>query len=530
MKVLLFAPYAKVWQHVVLESQLERLLTGLGHEVIIVQCFESFISFCHMHESSGLKVGSSLSERKEICGSCSNNALAGQKKSSVRQKLIEYVQEQDKHQIEKFVNNLNNSNLEVLSFDGYPVGKIALAEIVLRYKKRDFKLSPDQFEHFKKILENIITTILAGKRLLSSIQPDVVLGLNPGYAVPASFYRLAMTLGFRTLYLAGGPSIDDLSKSVTLWDFQKYGMANPAKEIWDHNNYVPTRKDCKKVKLYFKKLRSSKLAWTYSSAPKKLSSREFFKIPKESKLFLLAMNSFDEVIALGLLDNGHQIRFQSGVFQTQIEWVQFTKNYFRDNPNDYLIIRPHPREMPNKREGQISESAHEWKNFLLHKPNNVIIDSPELGFSIYDHFDDIDALITGWSSTAIEAMHLGIPVITYDSKLPGFPSALAYSGRSREDYVSNLDKILKSTPRINPSQSESWLAFHNYAGSIYLGGGLLDRYPFNLITRGSLLHRALAKLIPSAVQKLDMLMPASRQDQELLGSIITGKLDNLYIR
>ena len=90
----------------------------------------------------------------------------------------------------------------------------------MRYKKRDFQLSSEQFEHFKKILENVITTILSGERLLRTIEPDVILGLNPGYAVPASFYKLAMTLGFRTLYLDGGPSIDDLSKSVTLWDFQ----------------------------------------------------------------------------------------------------------------------------------------------------------------------------------------------------------------------------------------------------------------------------------------------------------------------
>ena len=145
MKVLLFAPYAKVWQHVILESQLERLLTQLGHEVIIVQCFESFISFCHMHESSGLKVDSSLSERKEICRSCTKNGLAGQRKFSVRQKLIEYAQEQDKLRIEKFVDDINNSNLELLNFDGQPVGKIALSEIVLRYKKRDFQLSPEQF-------------------------------------------------------------------------------------------------------------------------------------------------------------------------------------------------------------------------------------------------------------------------------------------------------------------------------------------------------------------------------------------------
>lgn len=528
MRVLIFAPYAKVWPHVVLESQLERMLKKLGHEVLMVNCFESFISFCHMHESSGLKIDSNIVERKRVCESCIKNSITGRGPANPAAMINDYRQEGDEREIQEFIKKVANLKLDELLFHDLYVGKMALAEVVLRYKKRDIQLTSDEFEHFKKILENVLTVILLGERLLLADKPDVVLGLNAGYAVPSAFYKLSMALGFRTLYLAGGPSIDDLSKSIVSWDFRKFGYTNPGKDLWIHTDYAPTSIEKRKIKRYFKKLRASKLAWTYSSAPNKISSKEFFNIPSDSKIFLLAMNSFDEVTALGLLDEEFKTNFQSKVFVNQIEWVKYTIDYFRANPALTLIIRPHPREMPNKREDQLAESAYEWKKFLSNKPDNVIIDHPELRFSIFDHFRSIDALITGWSSTAIEAMHEGIPVITYDSSLTGFPSTLTYTGTSRAEYISNIDLVARTCPRIDPSQSESWLSFHHYAGSIHLGGGLTDRPLFSQILKGSLMHRVILRLFPSMLRKLDIFMPVSHKNDVALDKLVRGVTETLY--
>ena len=529
MKILFFSPYSLIWPDVVQENQLTVILRKLGHEVKSIHCNKFFAKLCHMHESAGLEVNSPLSQKDNLCKSCIQNAnLYLGKTNEKKINLSNFRYSKDSEKVKSFISELENSNLELVQFQGITVGKFVLSEIILRHKKRSVILSEDEFQLFKEILENCVSLVLASQNLLELHKPDIVMSYNPQYAMQSTFLAVAKSHSIRTLLLDGGPAINKLGTHTIIWDFAVHGYRNPAKQIWMLNSINPTKNEIELINNYYREVKDAKLAWVYSSSPKGLSTREFFQVPKTSKLFLLAMNSYDEVLGSGLLDEKFKKSHESIVFRNQIEWIKFTIEYFRRTPNSFLIIRPHPRELPNKREGKTAESVRDWMALSKNLPDNVVFDTPDLGFSIYDHFDEIDILLTGWSSTSLDALYHDIPVITYDAELLGYPSSLVITGRSIREYESNLYESMSKELKVNNREVLEWLVFYFFRGNIELGGGIKSRKPLSWFGKSSFFMRLITKLIPIPLQKLDLILSPKTKRHDKLNELLYGVRTNLY--
>jgi hypothetical protein len=98
------------------------------------------------------------------------------------------------------------------------------------------------------------------------------------------------------------------------------------------------------------------------------------------------------------------------------------------------------------------------------------------GIAIPDLLKEIDVFITGWSSTALEALDQGIPTLSYDSNLLGFPSDLVLSGTSRLEYLNNLDKCrtLERSETLK-TKADNWLIHIMVRGSEKVGGRIFEK-------------------------------------------------------
>jgi hypothetical protein len=187
------------------------------------------------------------------------------------------------------------------------------------------------------------------------------------------------------------------------------------------------------------------------------------------------LSSSDEYLAA--VQSGHFPNLNSNrkVFADQTEWIKFLLSTIPHLPNITLVIRPHPREYPNKREKFPSEQSVKWDQMFRDLPDRVVLDHPSRMFPLPDYWNDISVLTTGWSSTAIEAVSEGIPAVLYDKNLPLYPHNLVTAGDSAEEYLQNLKEALDSdVSREEMSNVMRWLWLSNFGGAIKLRGGMME--------------------------------------------------------
>jgi hypothetical protein len=229
------------------------------------------------------------------------------------------------------------------------------------------------------------------------------------------------------------------------------------------------------------------------------------------------MNSSDEVLAARISETYPESRYKSKVFSSQQIWIQHLFDFYRNKKDFFVVIRMHPREFPNKRETITAEQLEVWEEIFRVLPMNFRIDTPADNFSIYDYFDHVQFITTGWSSVALEALFNEIPVVTYDQDLLGYPPELVVTGSTVTEYLHNLE--IAETLGRDPTLRENvlrWVVFSYFRGGIRLGGGLQD-LPSRTTSRvlgifGRLLNRGVNQIFARRVKFLDIHIPRQKMD------------------
>lgn len=115
-----------------------------------------------------------------------------------------------------------------------------------------------------------------------------------------------------------------------------------------------------------------------------------------------------------------------------------------------------------------------WVALLKDLPSNVFLNHPDQKISIYELFEEVDVVVTGWSSVGIEAAARNVKLITYDSSLPGYPANIGLTGATEEEYFSNLEFALACRDSINYRDNAlKWLDLVMNVGTTRLGGRFL---------------------------------------------------------
>lgn len=463
LDLLFFTPHAALWPHTVPEAYLARALAECGHNVSYVSCGKAQ-TYCAPMTAYRLEPGCDVTSAQRICSRCNTG--------------IKSIQSTYGFPVEVLASYLNEKAIAILeamaavaveekSLDteylGVKVGRLALYEFTLAHKKMTTELSESQWREYQVYLANALRTLHGFSRHLEKHRPDVVVSFSPQYSNINSCMQYAISLGIRVLFIESGTNLAHRLGTMRVWDWRVHKLVNPALTYWNESAEHPvTLVTAAKVIAHFEQLLSGH-HFAVFSAPYAGSGgvRQRWNARPEQKILLMTLSSYDEAYAALLIEAFPYEKVFSDVFRTQAEWVKGTIAWVAKRPDLFLVIRVHPRDFPNKREVLRSEQSFMLDGLLEKVPNNVHVNWPGEGVSLYELLEDTDVVLTGWSVTAMEALVLGIPVVTYDSNLPSYPRDIQYTGRSESEYYANIERALFDGWRIeNAVHGFRWLAYN----------------------------------------------------------------------
>ena len=137
------------------------------------------------------------------------------------------------------------------------------------------------------------------------------------------------------------------------------------------------------------------------------------------------------------------LRPKNLLFKEQVDWVRELVQWAEKRQDVFLLIRPHPRELPNKREGQRSQHVERLTATLAEVPSNVRVNWPSDNISIYDLALETDLLLNSWSAVGTELLLYGVPVVLYSDELALYNSSLNTLAKTQEEYFAAIDRCLK---------------------------------------------------------------------------------------
>lgn len=111
-----------------------------------------------------------------------------------------------------------------------------------------------------------------------------------------------------------------------------------------------------------------------------------------------------------------------GPYRTQLEFTTYLLVEAASHPEVGFVIRLHPRMAANKRDHFESEEHLRYKSLLagLNVPENVLVLYGDSKISSYFVISESDLVVISWSTIGLEALLLGVPVIS------AFPCYLMY--------------------------------------------------------------------------------------------------------
>lgn len=463
MNLLFFTPHAALWPHTAPEAYLARALAECGHKISYLTCGKAQ-TYCAPMTARRLAPGCTAEESARICSDCKAgaNAIARVYRFPV-DALVHYLSEEDFSKFELMAAEAVAAKSLDTEYLGVKVGRVALYEFTLAHKKMSTELNEWQWREYHFYLANALRTLQGFARYLERNRPEVILTFSPQYSNINSAMQYAISQGVKVLFIESGTNLAHRLGTMRVWDWRVHKLVNPALTYWDRSELNPvTPYSAGKVTGHFEQLLSGQ-HFAVFSAPYAGSSgvRQRWNIKPEQKILLMTLSSYDEAYAALLVDGFPHKKVFSDVFRTQAEWIKATTEWVAMRPDLFLVIRVHPRDFPNKRETFRSEQSFMLEDLLEQMPQNVHVNWPAEGVSLYELLEDTDTILTGWSVTAMEALALGIPVVTYDANLPSYPRDIQYTGRSESEYFANIDHALADGWRLeNVINGFRWLAYN----------------------------------------------------------------------
>jgi hypothetical protein len=465
-KILIANPFSGIWLHSLPEAYLINHLSS-EYEIYKLVCDGIFQEHCTVMESCGIKIEDNCKIKNKICKDCkiTNKLLVNNFKfTSIN--IVDFISNEDKITIDKLLTNFNFTEIINFKIEDIEIGKISLYEILLKFKKTNFEFNEYEEKYFRQYFKSTLLSYFAIKRIMKVINFNFIISYSPQYSIPGICLAYANKIGLKTYFIEGSSNIFDRYKSVRIWNWDKYGLVNPALRFWKNRNlFKLSNKSYSKAYKHAKALIEGTSFSVYSEPPNGVFDIfEYYKIPKNTKILLATMSSYDEVFSAFVINKFPKSKYVSTVYNNQFEWILDTINFVSTIENVYLIVRVHPRTFSNKRENVISKESNDLINIFNNLPDNVKINWPSEKISLYDMLPQVYTLVTAWSATSIEALYFGIPVVSYDQNLPSFPNDIHYTGTSKFEYYNNINKVLNENKNrgLNTKNALDWWAFNSF--------------------------------------------------------------------
>jgi hypothetical protein len=455
----------------------------------------------------------SKEERLKVCDRCrSDDRLLRRAFNLQGPTLSEILTPEDRAEVEQILKTVRRSDFERLECDDVPVGRVALYQLILHHKKFDTVLNDVEWSHYLVELRNTLLSLKATRLLVDRYQPDRILSYNGLYAVNRVAALFAETKGIPCYYLHAGPSMHNRLQRLTIGRGNTFSHVPRLLEQWPRFEDRPcSRQQLSRATDHLLELFRGQIIFAYSpmKSAKHFDARQFFSVKSGQKMLVATMSSPDEYLAAILV--GAKKPWGKLLFESQIEWIKALVAFAETRPDVFLVIRVHPREFPNRRDQKKSQHAQELESVFVSLPDNVIVNWPSDGVSVYDLADQTDVFLNAWSSTGREMAMLGLPVVIYSSELPLYPTGLNYLGETHESYFRAIDEALKDGWNLERARlAYRWAAFEFVRATVDISDSYSEVESAARPLSQKILDRLRRRIDPDFVKHRDILQRSAK--------------------
>lgn len=442
-RVLFFSPHAGIWVHAFPEALVADAVRKTGGEVVYVTCGGALSSFCVTMAAHGLRPSSDAAKKAAICRMCRRNRDLVRFSFGFRSYDFESkLTAADEARIQGLVGEARREDVASFVVDGVRVGQAALYEYLIENKRAGGVLDEAEWSEFRPRLVNVLRSLVAARKIIEAENPTRIAAYNTLYSVNAMWRALADERGIPMFVLHAGPSLARRLQTMLIARDSTTRATYRLVDAWPAHANVPcTPAELAAVTDHFCEVLAGTNVFSYSAPKSHGEWRARFGIRSDQQLLVATMSSYDEYVAARAV--GEQPDESGLLFATQIEWIRALVEWIRDKPDRFLLVRVHPREFPNKREGVKSEHAQMLERALVGLPDNVRVNWPADALSLYDIAEHADVFLNAWSSAGKEMTLLGRPVVVYCPSLLMYAPAINYVGETNETYFAAIEAALR---------------------------------------------------------------------------------------
>ena len=533
MTLVFFSPYSAIWKHSEIELSFLRKVSSSHVDSIFLSCRGLYSSFCNSMSAFGLSENSSTEAKMSICNICKKNSNFKEKINLNLKYIEDYIENNENDLVNDFMNTVNKDNWTNATFQNIPIGRAALYEIQLRYKLKNLNLSDEIWRIYLTQLKYCVQTIIAARKVLSENNASGVVVYNDLYSLNFAFTSVAKDLKLATYSLHASGPVNDVYSRYSI-DDHKFKI----RQLIDNPGWnIAKNKPLNFIKIYriskfLNGLLSAKSFLVYSSRTTQVFRRSNFRskwnIPKDKKIVLVTLSSYDEVIAE--LFQNHSLHKNDLI--SSIDLTKKIIEFCRSNTDWFFIVRPHPREFSNKRENTNSESGRELLDFLMFQtlPKNMFISLPEHHISLYQLIFVSDFILNLISTAGIESLALGRPVIYMENNLfSAYPRELNINIDRDFRQLNGLHDFSVDKTQILQQEAFRWLWFKYFLSTENTFANI-SRYSFKVmnIARAAYVRKGI--FIPISNILFDLKFSSKHMqtiNDKLVGKFNPGYLDNL---
>lgn len=531
MKILVFAPHSAIWIHAFPEALVAESLQKSGHEIVYVTCGRLFKEYCIPMSASGIRYDASADEKLKVCEKCDRNAgILRREFGFAGLEMASSISEEDYADVQAFLARVTRQNFQAILFAGLQVGRFALYQFLILRKRIGFDFSDEEWGEYLLGLKATLLAVAVMRHVLIREKPDRVLLYNGLYSVNMACSTLAARHGAISYFLHAGSSLARRLQTLMLGRDHTFRFYPALMHHWPrYRGIAISAERMRPTTDHFIALLSGRSAFAYSAV--KSSStfevRRKFGIDAGQKILVAAMSSYDEEFAAEAV--GARVHVRPSLFATQAEWIKVLLTFVAERPDLFLIVRVHPRELPNRREGVKSEHAAVLERQFVGLPGNAAVNWPTDGISLYDLAEEADVFLNAWSSVGKEMSQLGRPVVTYAKDVIFYPAELNYTGNTVVEYLSQIDRALADGWDVERIRMVyRWMAIELGRGLIDIGESYAQKEnnPMTLTQRVvRKLHRTFE---PNMIQRRDCDRRAPQlKEAELISRLIASGSDTV---
>lgn len=343
------------------------------------------------------------------------------------------IEDKEKNDIRKYVEQLDIHNYKEWSYKGYPIGRWTWLRYCNMYLVSSISVIDEHFvKNFKSFAINVIMMTIATERVCDRVKPDIIYSNDSTYYpfCIAEWIALERNIPFYNAY--------GYNKDTYSYAYNVPSMNMDLSRTWKkYKDYELTDQEYEFICNYVKNRKSGQTMLINTADPRTIikdikSDVVCGTIDKKKRTALLATNVSWDGAALG-----REIQFGS-----MKEWVIETVCFFENHPEWQLIVRSHPAEkadiLPEAKEQFVSMVLRYYDNKL---PNNIILIPSDADICSYDLFEDISVGLVHTSTIGLEMVSAGIPVMTAGSS-PYHNKGFTYDTETKEEYFQTLSYLM----------------------------------------------------------------------------------------